>query len=94
MVTTVVIMRVWERGVWATAPRVPSLAHSSGDEEGGEGVTTGEEGRRAAARLRRARCTRIIRFIAAFSVEEEEEEGDGDKLREETKIGVDGRDIF
>jgi len=33
-----------------------------------------------------------MRFIAAFSVEEDEE-GDGDELREETKIGVDGRDM-
>jgi len=33
-----------------------------------------------------------MRFIAAFS-EEEEEEGDGDRLREETKIGVEGRDM-
>jgi len=91
-VTTVVVMRAWERGERATAPREPSLVRSLGDEEGGEGVTTGEEGRRAAARLRRARCTRIMRFIAVFSVEEDEE-GDGDELREGTKIGVDGRDM-
>jgi len=51
----------------------------------------GEEGRREVAKLRRTRCTRIIRVIAMFS--DSEEEGEGDELREETKIGVEGRDI-
>ena len=66
---------------------------SSGEDKGGEGVALGGEGRRAAARLRQARCTRIMRLIAVFS-EEEDEEGDGEELREETKIGVEGRDML
>lgn len=44
----------------------------------------------AAAKLRRARWMRIIQFIAAFSVSEEE---DRDELCEETKMGMDGQDI-
>jgi len=77
-------------GVQTTRPSVPSLALSSGDEEGGEGVVGGVCGLMAAAKLRRARWMRIIQFIAAFSVSEEE---DRDELCEETKMGMDGQDI-
>jgi len=54
---------------------------------------TGEGGGRAAARLRQARCTRIMRFIVVFLVEEDKE-GEGEELWEVTKIVVEGRDML
>jgi len=65
-----------------TKPKAPSLALSSGDHEGGEG-----EGA-----ILRARWMWRQRFIATFSLSEDEE-GEGVESCDKTKIGDDGQDI-
>ena len=68
-----------------TKPRVQSLALSSGEEDGGDGVVRKRQVRR---RWRRSRW-----FISAFSLSADEE-GDWVESRDETKMGEEGRDII
>jgi len=64
-------------------PRAPSLALSSGDQEGGEGDGA----------ILRARWTQIQRFIATFS-DSDDDEGDGVESCEEMRMGEVGQDMF
>jgi len=64
----------------------PSLVLLSGKREGGEGVV-----RAMAACWPQWRC--ISRSMRVFSLSEDDE-GEGVESREETKIGVEGRDML
>jgi len=82
----VVDIRPPVRGARATKPKAPSLALSSGEEEGEDGVTW-------RGWLVRRRWKRIRRFISTFSTSEEDE-GEGVESREETKMDEEGRDML
>ena len=75
----VVVMypQVW--GTRAMIPRVLSLAHSSGEEEGGDGVFICALW---------AWWTWIACNITVFLLSEEE--GEGEEVRDETKMGIEG----
>jgi len=76
-------MHPQKRGVQVTKPSVPSLVASSGEEDGGDGVTT----------IRRVQWMQRWRFIAALSLLDKEEAAEGVELQEETRISEDKRDI-
>jgi len=64
----------------------PSLVLSSGEQEGGEGVV-----RAWATCQLRWRCIKHIMRVFSLS---EDNEGEGVEPQEETKIGVEGRDML